>query len=135
MQVRVIAVGIVLALTLAPLGTAQETILSHTNPSTRQLSEDQLPDSPGTVQARPSQPQQIALAQADSSQVPDAEQAASSQAPNAATDTAAPDTSSPQSSAPQSDTQSNNQVPETPSQSEQSTTQPAAQSQQPQQQQ
>jgi hypothetical protein len=118
-QARVIAGAIVLALTLSPFATAQDAVPSQTmGASASQPSEDQLPDSPGTVQARPNQPQQIAavFSQADNSQAPDSGETPSQQ-PNAAT----PSTSS----APP-----DNQVPETSNQSTQPNSQPSAQPQQ-----
>jgi len=126
-QARVIAGGIVLALTLSPFATAQDAVPSQAmGASASQLSEDQLPDSPGTVHARPNQPQQIAavFSQVDNSQSPDTGQTPS-QEPNAATAQDTPPTSSSTSSSPQYD----NQVPETPNQSSQPNTQPSAQSQ------
>ncbi len=132
-QARVIAGGIVLALTLSPFATAQDAVPSQAmGASASQLSEDQLPDSPGTVHARPNQPQQIAavFSQADNSQAPDPGQTPS-QEPNATTAQDMPATSSSTSSSPQYD----NQVPETPNQSSQPNTQPSAQSQPTQQQQ
>jgi hypothetical protein len=127
----VIAGSIVLALTLSPFTAAQDAVPSQTiSSSARRLSEDQLPDSPGTVQARPNQLQQIAavFSQDDNNQWPDSGQT-QSQEPNAATaqDTSA--TSSSTYSSPQSD----NQAPETSSQSSQPSTPPSAQSQQTQQ--
>ena len=126
-QARVIAGGIVLALMLSPFATAQDAVPSQAmGASASQLSEDQLPDSPGTVQARPNQPQQIAavFSQADNSQSPGPGQARS-QEPSAASAEDTPPTSSSTSSSPQSD----NQVPEAPNQSSQPSTQPSAQSQ------
>jgi len=135
MQVRVIASSIVLALTLSPFAAAEDAVPSTLSSSASQPSEDQLPDSPGTVQARPNPPREIAWAQADNSQVP---AQTSSQEPNDATAPAAPDTSSEQSNAPQASTpqstdssndQASDPVAQTPSQSSQPVAQPPAQSQ------
>jgi hypothetical protein len=55
-EVRVIASAIVLALLLQPLASAQQdtaTSSSASQPSASQASEEQFPDSPGTVQSRP----------------------------------------------------------------------------------
>src|SRR5882757_3023364 len=54
-EVRVISGAIVLALLLQPLASAQDTAIpsSANQPSASQPSEEQFPDSPGTVQSRP----------------------------------------------------------------------------------
>lgn len=103
MQIRVIAGGIVLALLFHPFASAQEPVppqatsnQSQTGepaspqadvadtaapPSATQPSEDQLPDSPGTVQSRASQPQAMTpgSAQADNSESSDTEPTPSQQ--------------------------------------------------------
>jgi len=125
-QVRLIAGGVVLALTLSPFAAAQDAIPSQTtNPSAGQPLENQLPDSPGAVHARPNHPQEIAAMspQEGNSQVPQSDQAAP-QEPNTAADP--PSTAS----SPQSDSSQSGQTPATPTQSDQPSAQSSAQSQQ-----
>ena len=145
MQVRLIASSVVLALTLSQFAGAQAAVPSqNTSPAASQQAEDQLPDSPGAVQAGTNQPPppRIELAQASNSQAPEPEQTPS-QEPGATTVPPTANTNSLQSNDQSSDQvpempkqsgQSSDQVPEMPKQSGEPSTQPSAQSQQTQQQ-
>ena len=127
MQARLIAGSVVLALTFSPFVAAQDAVsLQAMSPSASQPSENQLPDSPGAIQARPSPPQEIAAMspQQDNSQTPQSDPPLPPE-PNTATDPLSTEAPT------QSDSsQSSEQSPATPTQSDQSGAQPSAQSQQ-----
>ena len=126
-QVRLIAGSIVLALTLSPFATAQDATPSQTtSPSASRPSEEQLPDSPGAVQARPNHRVEIAAvsAQQDDSEVPQSGQTAPPE-PNPATEPPSAVSSPPSDSTPSSEPTA-----ATPTQSDRPSAQPSAQSQQ-----